>query len=64
LCKSSGNFALFAAIRRAASLLANRTIGSFWNHDAEVSESNNNRLEARERIRKANRSDDNQNKWA
>src|SRR5690242_13746702 len=37
---------------------------SFWNHDAEMSKSNDNRVEARECIRKANRCDDSQNRWA
>jgi hypothetical protein len=37
---------------------------SFWNHDAEMSESNDSRIEARECIRNANRCDDSQNRWA
>ena len=60
---------MLAAIRRAPSLLDDRTTPgkeyvSFWNHDAEMSESNDNRIEARECIRKANRCDDSQNRWA
>jgi hypothetical protein len=59
------------SILRASFLLGDRTTTcqgkewvSFWNHDAEMSKSNDNRVEARECIRKANRCDDSQNRWA
>jgi hypothetical protein len=58
------------SILRASFLLGDRTTTcqgkewvSFWNHDAEMSKSNDNRVEARECIRKANRCDDSQNRW-
>jgi hypothetical protein len=68
---ASGVIQCRATILRASFLLGDRTTTcqgkewvSFWNHDAEMSKSNDNRVEARECIRKANRCDDSQNRWA